>query len=356
MFLVTLPVLLGVPASDLSPNLTHVAQIGKQILAFFKQTPAAVPESAKPATTAAEPTPAEVDDVRLLDRASQDLLAQIERTPDDPSLYNQVGLIYAGGAEYDKAVVVLQKAIEVARVRMTRLTELEQQCRNSRQYDRAAKMVVERSKIGVELAAAHSSLARVYDELGQHDRVVPQLEQLNNDIAFGTALGGNKIATAMQQPGIGAASAANHKMAPQVMSMLAHAEALMQARRVPEATLEYKRVLQLDPLAALAHERLGMLAAMSNNCYLAIQELETAQRLDPSDAAVANTLALAYQSRGEPEKAIAQFEKALALNPKSADAAFNLGNILCAAGRVKQAQEAYRRAAELSPNLAIVHN
>jgi len=364
VLLVTLPVLplrfLGIPGPDFSPDLNHVAQAGRDLLNRFTPRSALIApvSSTKTAVATDSAQQQSVDDVSLLDSAEQQLLNSVAQNPDDPCAYNQLGLIYAGSGEFDKAVTYLQKAIEVSRARVAQLTQSEQQLRAQGQSDKASRCLLERSRISVELSAAHSSLARVYDQLGQHDRVLAQLEQLNTDIAFGASPSGQgKAAVAPAAiAGVGAASADGHKLSLPVLRLLARAEALMQARRIAEAADQYKKVVQLDPMAGLAHQRLGAIAAMANNYYLAVQELETAAHLDPNDATVHTNLGAAYQAQGEPELAIEQYEKALALNPRSAEAALNLGNILCSAGKPKPAQEAFEKLAKLSPDSAMAHN
>jgi tetratricopeptide (TPR) repeat protein len=359
--LVTLPVLplrfLGIPGPDFSPDLNHVAQLGRDLITKFNPRTFLAPPP-KEASKVTENSSSQVDDdVSLLDQAEQQLLNHVVHNPEDPSPYNQLGLIYAGSGEYDKAVSYLQKAIEVSRSRVAQLTASEQQLRAQGNTARATQALLERSRISVELSAAHSSLARVYDQMGQHDRVVAQLEQLNADIAFGgTAPAPNRAASASPTNGIGAASAAGHKLSLPVLRLLARGEALMQARDIPQATQTYKQAVQLDPMAALAHERLGMIAAMANNYYLAVQELESAVHLDPNDGAVHTSLAAAYQAQGEPQLAIEHYEKALALNPGSADAALNLGNILCTTGQYKPAEEAFEKLTKITPDSAMAHN
>jgi tetratricopeptide (TPR) repeat protein len=107
------------------------------------------PELSKPEATQA-------NDVTTMDTAERSLLASIQRKPDDPSIYNQLGLIYASTGEYDKSATNLQKAIECCRAKLSQLTTSETLLRNSGQIDKAAQALVERSKISVELSAAHS--------------------------------------------------------------------------------------------------------------------------------------------------------------------------------------------------------
>lgn len=293
---------------------------------------------------------APVDDVSAIERADQNLLAAISRTPDDPALYNQLGLLYASSAEYDKAVSNLQKSIDCAHIKLAQLADAEKQLDSKGETEKVAKLLLERSRLNVELSAAHSTLARAYDQLGQHDRVVGQLEQLNTDVAFGSALTA-KVATTGET-----GSNSSHKLSREVLGLLARAEALFQARRTAEAMEQYRQVLKIDPLAASAHRRLGELAMSSNNSYLGLHELEIAAHLEPHDTGIHNALGCAYRSEGQPDKAIEQFEKALALDANSLEAATNLGNLFCATGQLKPAQRIFLQISKLNPDSSVAHN
>jgi tetratricopeptide (TPR) repeat protein len=340
----------GIFQGGIAPFFNRIAQLGKDVLSNHKSHPR---EIAQTASSSSREKAVSVDEVGLVEHAEQQLLAQIQKRPDEPAYYNQLALIYASTSEFEKAVVYLQKTIELSRLRIAQLAELERQYRAHGEISMASQTVLDRSRIDVELSAAHGSLARVYDQLGQHDKAAAQLEQLNGDIAFGSAL---TAKLAVNPIDAGSASAASHRLSLPVLRLLAQAEGLMQAHRVAQAAAIYKQVIQLDPLATLAHKRLGMIVLAQDNFYLGKQELETAARLDPDDAATHFSLGSAYQQNDDTDRAVEEYEKALALNPKLAEAAANLGNTLCTARRFPQAQEAYAKLTKMQPDSAVAHN
>lgn len=302
--------------------------------------------------TVLKPPPPQIDEVRMLDRAAQQLVAELQKTPNSPSLHNQLGIIYANSGAYDKAVLQLQQAVDLARARMEALDADQQRVYTSKDSAAASRLVLERSRLSVELSAAHSALAGVYDHLGQHDRVVSQFYELNRDIAFGAGPKHKGLVAQKYAP----PPPTTHQLSPEVLKSLARAEALVQAGRIPEATQEFLHVTQIDPQAAGPHHRLGMLAATNSNYYLALQELETAARLEPTDASIHNNLGLVYQAQGDRQKAIEQFQKAVALNSQMAEASYNLGNCLASAGDFKGARQSFNQAATINPQAPMVHN
>lgn len=291
-------------------------------------------------------------DLKSLDTASDQLLDQINKNPSDPSLHNQVALIFAGMGDYTSAINHFEKAVQASRSQILLLTAQEESLRANKDNAGAAKAVLQVSKLNVELSAAHSSLARVYGELGQHDKVVSELDALNKDISFGSDLTKKKTETIE----VAHSSDPDHRLSAKALSSLARAQALMQAHRINEAMDEYKKVIASEPQSAIAHERLGLAALFVNNSYLAMQELETAIRLEPDRATTHNALGLAYQSEGDPQRAQVEFDKALSLNPKDSEAAFNLGTILAATGRYGPAEIAFKRTLEINPKSAMAHN
>ncbi|MDR3612351.1 MAG: tetratricopeptide repeat protein [Candidatus Obscuribacterales bacterium] len=310
---------------------------------------AQISNSAVPAYNGSESAPTG-DDIATLDLASQQLLLAIEKEPGNPSLHNQLGLIYAESGQSDKALQNFQKAIELARTQLTLLNAQEKAALSQKNSSATAKIVLAGSKLSNDLAAAHSSLARIYDKLGQHDRVVAELDMLNHDISFGSGL----------SPAIAAKTAREaspvHRLSSECLQKLARAEALSQANRLPEAMQLYKQVLKIDPQVGIAHEKLGLAAESSSNFWLAKQELQAALSLNPADANCNVHLGTVYQALSEPAKARAEFLKALNIDPKNTLALFNLANICASQNQVPEAIRIYQKLVAVSPSMPAAHN
>jgi len=335
--------------SQLSPYLSRAANEAKS---FFSDTLAIQPPagSTPNASTLTRAPGVAFDDLKLMDKASSELLDQINKNPLDPAPHNRVALMYASLGDFDAANEHFQRAILLSRAAITKAQEKEKEARSKFDYGQASKALLEISKLNVELSAAHGSLARVYDQMGKHEKVVAQLDQLNSDIAFG-APGGKKEEPA---PSVAADDAPPANI--NGMKSLARAQALMQAHRLPEAIQEYRKYLLIDPGSALAHERIGVAAFSLNDPITAARELEEAARLDPSKVTTHNTLGLALQTIGETDRAQSEFETVLALNPKDPDAPFNLGTILSQRGQYGPAQDAFRKAVLNNPRSPLAHN
>jgi len=88
---------------------------------------------------------------------------------------------------------------------------------------------------------------------------------------------------------------------------------------------------------AMLHMQIGT-GYLTNGQYpLAMQELLTAQQLDPNDPLILNNLGLAYYVRGKFKEAETQFRAAIKSESKYSDAKNNLGHVLIDTNRVQEA-------------------
>src|SRR6185369_9611678 len=125
-------------------------------------------------------TTMKADQVKLLAQAEKDLLADIDKEPLDPSLRNRLGLIYAQLGDADEAMRHFQEAVDLARKAISKLTLEQDALAQAGKTEEASRLLLKISQMSVELSAAHSNLARVYDSLGQHDKVVAEFDALSH--------------------------------------------------------------------------------------------------------------------------------------------------------------------------------
>jgi tetratricopeptide (TPR) repeat protein len=292
-----------------------------------------------------------IDDLKIMDRAATDLQDQIAKKPDDVSLHNRVALMYGSLGDFDAAAQHFQKAIDLSRAKIASIKQQEKAARQMFDYAEASRKLSEIANLNIELSAAHSSLARVYDQMGKHEKVVAQLDQLNSDIVFGAAPEAKK-----EVPALAEAVPESKPNDSKTMKSLALGQALMQAHRVPEAIQQFRNYLSLDPTSAFAHEHLGFAYSAVNDPASAAREFEAAVRLEPGKANYHNELGSALQTIGEADRAQAEYERVLALNPRDAEASFNLGTILSLRGQYDEALDAFRKAVQNNPRSPLAHN
>ncbi|MBY0356585.1 MAG: tetratricopeptide repeat protein [Candidatus Obscuribacterales bacterium] len=279
--------------------------------------------------------------VKILDQATNDLAAQISKSPNDPMLQNQLGLIYLSLGDYDTAEFYFKSAVSLCQEAISASTNNIEKSKTLGRMDEATQELMKASRMSVELSAAHSHLARLYDLRGDRQGVIAELDKLTSDGALFTASGP-----------IRSKAGQNSKET----QLLARAEANMKQNRIPQAIEDYKSVLKTNPKAVVAHEKLGLIYAMSADLPAAASEWEEAAKLEPKSSAVQNNLGLAYQKLGQKKEAEEAFRQALVLDPKSEEAALNLSELLAAGGELKPAMEILQEAAKNNPNSARAYN
>lgn len=291
-----------------------------------------------------------INTVALVAGAVDSLNQSIRKSPDNPVNYNRLGLLYAEMGQMNEAAQNFKKAIELSRINLQTLSKQLDDAKANANGPSATtnNIILSISQAEIELSAAHSNLARVFEKLGEQSRVVAQLNELNRDIVIGAGpmVARNEIATKVQSA----------KPNQQAIALLAQAKALMQVGRLPEATAHLRSIQAINPQLAEPHEELGKIGLMTNNSFMAIQELKNAALLNPTKASTHAQLGIVYQNRARTKEAIEEFKKALKLDGKDAVTAFNLGNAYFQLNQSQDAMMLFQRAVELNPQMAAAHN
>lgn len=337
---------LGIPGPDFG-NVSQVVTTSRNWLSKVASRIEAGAETAQPGMPPPlNATPAE--QVTMLETAARQLTQEIEKSPCDPALQNRLGLVCISLGEMDKATERFQKAISLCRLGLTAITDKIAGLRRENRTQEASQAVIEASGLNVELSAAHSNLARLYEKRGEHDKVIAELDLLNKE--------GMLFDNSAVQAVAGAPAQQQNMLNPAVARSLARAEALMQARQFPMAADEFRHVLAQDPNVALAHHRLGTIMIMSGQGAQAVDELEAAGKLDSGSPEVQADLGYAYQMVGQGLPAMKAYERALALEPRETEAAVNLSNIYSSCGRLEDAIAVLSQAVQNNPRSAQAHN
>src|SRR5690349_5279054 len=94
----------------------------------------------------------------------------------------------------------------------------------------------------------------------------------------------------------------------------------------------------------------GFAALQREDIAVAIQQLEAACRIDPSDYEAHLYLGGAYLKAGRQMDAINSITRAVQLQPANAQARYNLGVAMESGGYKEQAIQAFQQAVSLQPN------
>jgi len=307
----------------------------------------------------------------LLENSLKTLLKQVGTTPNDAGLHNKIGMIYLEMSEITPAINHFEEAIAASRSTKKLLHREAAEANVLGKRELASQKIIEITRNNVHLAAAHSSLARLYDKQGRSDKVIAHLSELDSDIGFSMLeTGKDKLASgsgksrfeqlfmSKNQAQIQGQGASNNirTIDPQTAALLARATGLYQSGRFMEAIEDYKRLVNILPNDANIHKELGLSALAARNFQLAEIELARSIQLGTNEAEVHNALGSIYLNTGRTELAKNELERALALNPNLSAASYNLGNILAGMGKYPEAIQAFHKVIMIEPRSAPAHN
>ncbi len=127
---------------------------------------------------------------------------------------------------------------------------------------------------------------------------------------------------------------------------------LMQQGRRNEAEIAYLKAIEHQPDTPLYHYSLGILYVdMPGRMADAIDALNQAIRLDPTNAEANSTLAYAYIQLGQCSQAQQSVERGLQVNPHLATLYKNQGSVYICLKQYDQAYQAFQTAIKLDPQL-----
>jgi tetratricopeptide (TPR) repeat protein len=132
----------------------------------------------------------------------------------------------------------------------------------------------------------------------------------------------------------------------------ARAEGLARAGRSQEAIDAYRRLLEIEPDLAQAHNNLGSLLASLGREADAIEHFERAVVLQPGVASTHGNLGVAFYVLGRLHEARAQFARQAEIEPGNAHALGLLGVVTLELGDVAQALQFFERALYVAPRSA----
>ncbi|MBL8631184.1 MAG: tetratricopeptide repeat protein [Rhodospirillaceae bacterium] len=118
----------------------------------------------------------------------------------------------------------------------------------------------------------------------------------------------------------------------------AHAKALYESSRWPEAIAVYRAIVAVHPAELQAWALMGLCATQAGDLALATMALRQAVVLEPTAANIHFRLGIVLYRQGFADDAEAAFRRTIALDPSNADAVQNLAAVLVDRGRGREAQ------------------
>lgn len=232
-----------------------------------------------------------------------------------------LGMSYYGQADYTKAALYLQRAVDRDATSLPMLYALAQSYLWSRQFSKVLDVYHQILVINPDSAEADMIAGEALDEMKDNEgatkmfRAAVKADPKQPDAHFGL---GYLLWTQKQYPEAASefqAELANNDAHEQARLYLADCD--VQLNRYPEALPLLEHVVKTDPLLGLGHLDLGILYSDAGRNNEALRELLLAEKQIPNDVNVHWRLGRLYRTLGKKEEAMAEFDKASHLNQKA---------------------------------------
>ncbi len=189
----------------------------------------------------------------------------------------------------------------------------------AKEYDKAVIELERAVNLNPEFGEAHFRLGIIYNLIGKQDEAISQfrraLEINPRDAAAHNNLGSMYYLKEMLE----------------------------------EAANEFKEVLKIDPDFAEAHSNLGGVYFKKGMIELARDEVQRALDINPGCAEAHKNLGLIYLLQGLISAAVKEFKQFIAIDDSSAFVRATLGNIYFRRGELREAEKEFLRALEIDP-------
>ena len=130
---------------------------------------------------------------------------------------------------------------------------------------------------------------------------------------------------------------------------MARGDAYLEEEKYPEAIIEYKSALQIDPNQAAAHWGLAQSHLKNEQPREGFWELRETVRLDPSNIDARLQFGQFSILAGELDEALKQADDVIAVDPAKVRAYLLRAQTLEAMKKLEKARDAYQKAVELAP-------
>jgi len=122
-----------------------------------------------------------------------------------------------------------------------------------------------------------------------------------------------------------------------------------------EASEEYKKAIQIDPLNVGAHNNLGMVYKELGRLEEAISQYQKVLSIDPKYDKARHNLAVAFYFQGDLERAALEFYLAIESNPRRPESYNNLGLLYRKQKRFSEAKGVFQKGLSIAPNYPPLH-
>jgi len=246
----------------------------------------------------------------------------VNKSPGKLRPYNNRGLAYFSGEEYDKAIADFSRALELNRDYAEGYNNRGLVYHKKGEYDKAVSDYSEAIKINPECLKAYLNRGQLYRVNKEYGKAASDFRRVIEIAPLDTT----------------------------GYFYLAHTDLTLGKKE--ESIAIYNKILEIDPENAEAYYNLGVISADKGNKKQAIVLFNKALEVDPWYTPAFDKLIQFYAGEKDEGKLMALYKKAVANKLDNFDAYYNIGNLYSSIGKDKDAIALYRKAAEINPGSA----
>ena len=281
--------------------------------------------------------------------------ALINDYPNEPLLFNIIGICYKASNQFSSAVQSFEKALAIKPDDIKANFNLGIIHMEMGQLDYAVRFYEKVLVLDQNYTDAYYNLGITFEELGHQEEAV---KSYKNAIAtkpdFADAH--NNLGVILKKLGHQEEAVKSYKNAIAIKPDFADAynnlgNILIDLDQLDAAVIAYKKATAIKPDFADACNNLGI--ALHKKCQFddAVMSFEKAINIKPDFADACNNLGIVLQELNHLDIAIKSYEKAMTIKPDFAEAYRNHGNVLIETNRTDEALVSYQTAFSLNPDL-----
>ena len=292
---------------------------------------------------------------------------QIEKNPDDPEGYYELGKVYIEKGEYQSAFKQLSEATRLKEDYSEAYREKGVALFYLKRFLDAEKALVKSFRMNPVQPDIATDLGSIYLQNGNIKNALRYLkiaQTRNNNIHIVL----NNLGAAYAKTGKDREALKSWEQAlksnPGIPEIHVNMGVIYEKTgKKKKARAAYRKALELDESNAMAHYNLGVIYAKEKDFPRAVEEWETALKLDRKDENILNSPAWAYEKLGKKKEAIVKLDQSVKLSPYDSKTHFSSGRIKHDMGNLDDAIESLKKAVRLDPNfgdayyrLGLVHD
>lgn len=261
--------------------------------------------------------------------------------------HHNLGRIYAGRGEIEKAIEAQQQAIAKDPKFADAYYHLGVLYSRRQDWQKAITAYQKTAGLVPTMPNVYYQLARCYRQMGDTLEAEKAMQR------FRTL----KRADADIQKHLEAVFSANADKKVETLRKLANT--YLKYERYEEATQEFERIhkhSRLDSDIAQVSAGLGRIALEQGNVTQAITHYKNAIQLGLETTEIYHYLGIAYMQNRDGQNAIKQFQQALALNANFPESHLMLGTLYTTNRKFEKAEKHYQRAIALAPEMAAAYH